>query len=240
MKKKFITFGSNKERFQKNLLRICNEAKDFDYFDEIIGFSEKDLIDDSNFWKNNGEFIINNKRGYGCWIWKPHLIYKELEKMNEGDILVYADSGCEINKNGKKRFLEYIDLLNNNEHGYGLISFYLEFKECFYTKKTIFDFFNVGDEIKNSFQNMATIQIIKKNKHSMDIIKKWSDITKNHILINDVLTNNEDPQFIDNRHDQSIYSVLVNIYGSIKIKDETYYGDDWSKGINFPILAKRL
>ncbi len=56
-------------------------------------------------------------------------------------------------------------------------------------------------------------------------------------LINDI-KNNEEPYFIENRHDQSIYSIIVKKYGSIKLPDETYF-NDWANGINYPILAKR-
>lgn len=105
MKKKFISFGNtSSERFYKNITRIIKEANDFEYFDEIIGFTEKDLINDEDFWKNNENFVITNPRGFGYWIWKPHIINKELEKMEEGDILIYADSSCEINKMVKNIF----------------------------------------------------------------------------------------------------------------------------------------
>ena len=137
--KKFISFGGPTEDFHNTLKRICNEAKDFDYFNEIIGLTEKDLIEDDIFWNKNKEFILNSSKGYGYWIWKPYLINKELEKMNDGDILVYADAGCKINKNGKKRFLEYIELLNNNEKKYGVISFQLDYEEYMYTKNKIFE-----------------------------------------------------------------------------------------------------
>jgi hypothetical protein len=242
--KKFITFGAGQgERFRNNIIRICNEAKDFEYFDEICGFTEHDLINDTEFWNNNGNFIINNHRGFGYWIWKSHIINKELEKLSDGDILVYTDAGCVINKHGKQRFLEYIDLLNKDENNYGLLSFRLPFKEYQYTKKLVFDYFNADDQLKNSWQYVGGIQIIKKTPHSSFIIKQWSEITKNHMLINDVISIDEDSRFIENRHDQSIYSLLVNKYGSIKIDDETYNWDDpsdWSKVDHGPILAKRL
>jgi hypothetical protein len=80
------------------------------------------------------------------------------------------------------------------------------------------------------------MQIIKKNQHSVKIINEWVNHMK-YELINDV-TSNEEPYFIDNRHDQSIYSIVVKKYGSIKIPDETWF-QDWNNGVNYPILAKR-
>lgn len=237
--KKFISFGGPTKNYHNTLNRICKEAKEFEYFDEIIGFTEKDLMNDTDFWNKHEEFILNSHTGYGYWIWKPYLINRELEKMNEGDILVYADAGCEINKNGKKRFLEYIDMLNNNEKNYGLISFELELEEYKYTKKKIFEYFDCNNDIKNNNQFIATTQIIKKSSHSSNIIKKWNDVSSIHELINNEISENENKEFISNRNDQSIISILVKKYGSIKLKDETYFLND-EIAINYPILAKRI
>lgn len=125
----------------------------------------------------------------------------------------------------------------------------MTYKEYQYTKKIIFDYFEENfknnnieiskDTMKNSIQCLGGVQIIKKTKHSSKIIKIWSDITKNHFLINDMITNEEIPEFIENRHDQSIYSILVNIFGSIKLKDEVDF-DNWTDGNEYPFLAKRL
>lgn len=244
MKKKFITFGGPSQRYHDNVIRICKEVEEFDYFDEVLGFTENDLILDVPFWNAHHQFILTNNRGFGYWIWKSYLINKELEKMNYGDILVYADSGCKINKKGKPRFLEYIEMLEKDTKKYGLISFQLQFKEKQYTKRLIFDFFkipllNFNEDIKNLKQCVGGIQIIKKTIHSSNLIKLWSMITQNYILINDMIYSDEDIEFVENRHDQSIYSILVNRFGSIKIPDETYF-EDIKKADNYPILACRL
>jgi hypothetical protein len=50
----------------------------------------------------------------------------------------------------------------------------------------------------------------------------------------------ESINFKQNRGDQSILSVLVNTYGSIKLKDETYFENSWDKdGKNYPFWATR-
>ena len=232
----FITFGAPKKKFHNALSRIYNEAKQFSLFDEIICYDETELKKDEVFWSKNGSFIENNVRGYGYWIWKPYLIYKKLIDLNENDILVYADCGCEINVNGKKRFNEYIDMLDNNEDNYGIISFQMEHLEKKWTKKAILEWFKVDENIKNTGMCVASIQIIKKNNHSMFVINEWMNNMKYELINDDIL--NEESYFIENRHDQSIYSIIVKKYGSIKLKDETWF-NDWNYGINFPILVKR-
>jgi hypothetical protein len=163
---------------------------------------------------------------------------KTLEKLNDGDILVYADAGCQINKEGEQRFYEYIHMLDTDTNQYGLISFQMNgLPEEYYTKQIIFNEFECHEEIQKSGQCVGGIQIIKKTSHSVDLINKWVSNMKYHLINDD--RNNEIPTFRDNRHDQSIYSCIVKKYGSIKIPDETWY-EDWSKSISFPILAKRL
>jgi hypothetical protein len=76
----------------------------------------------------------------------------------------------------------------------------------------------------------------KKNKHSVDIINKWVENMHYNLINNNLL--NENSYFIDNRNDQSIYSIIVKKYGSIKLPDETWY-ENWNDGFNSPILAKR-
>ena len=237
--KTFITFGGPTSNYHNSLRRICNEAENIRFFDNIYGFTEMDLKQDEYFWNKHGNFIENNQRGYGYWIWKSYLIKKELNKINENDILIYCDAGCQINSRGKERLYEYIDMLNNNRDNYGIISFQLEFKEILYTKRNILEYFSI-DYNTNDLQNMATVLIMKKNSHSINIINNWYESCCNYDLINDN-TYNEDPNFIENRHDQSILSVLVSKYGSIKIIDETYFYPNWDIiGKEYPIWAKRI
>ena len=227
----FITFGN--EIYYNSVRRICQEAKTLQFFDEIKGFTDTDL-QGTPFWNKHGQFILNNKRGYGYWIWKSYLIKEKLEKLNENDILVYCDAGCQVNPSGVERLNEYVDMLRSNKENYGVLSFQLKYKEEQYTKRVIFDIY----ECSKMLQNMATVVLIKKNNHSINIIQEWYSHCENYDLIND-FTCNERPEFIENRHDQSILSVLVNKYGSIKLLDETYF-TNWNDGQEYPFLAKRL
>ena len=54
-------------------------------------------MDDSEYWNKHKNFILNtkHKKGHGYYIWKPYLIQKTMNKMNDGDILLYSDAGCE-------------------------------------------------------------------------------------------------------------------------------------------------
>ena len=104
----FITFGGGSENYYQAVERLCGQVKSLEIFDSITGYTDKDIKSDEVFWNKHKNFIINNKRGYGYWIWKPYLILKKLKEINDNDILLYLDCGCEINVKQKKHFVNVL------------------------------------------------------------------------------------------------------------------------------------
>lgn len=235
----FITFGGPSVEYHHCVDRLCNEGLLFACFDRITGKTEKDLKEDKIFWNQHGKFIHENKKGYGYWIWKSYILMKYLqEEMNQDDILLYMDAGCTLNNNGKLRFLEYVDLLEKSSKEYGILSFQMNhLLEIHYTKKQVFTYFNTNKDDMLSGQCIATVIMMKKNNHSLFIMKEWYRISSIYELLNDH-DNNTDT---NHRHDQSIFSLLVKKYGSLKIPDETFFYPIWEKdGIKYPFWATRI
>lgn len=73
----------------------------------------------------------------------------------------------------------------------------------------------------------------------MNVANEWYKNCEDYILINDNLCG-EDKEFVAHRHDQSIYSAVVNKIGSIKLKDETYYQNWETDGFRLPFWARRI
>ena len=112
----FLSFAN--ELYYDNLDRIRQEALNFNIFNIVYTYRNTDLKTFfPEFLDIHENYMLNNHRGYGYWIWKPYIILKTLESMNENDILVYTDAGCTLNKNGMNRFYEYIDMVKNNYCG---------------------------------------------------------------------------------------------------------------------------
>ena len=131
--------------------------------------------------------------------------------------MVYLDSGCTINKDGYKRFKEYLDIVKN--HNTGIIAF--QYTNNYFTEKVwntneIFNYFNVKDnkKITDSFQILGGVQIIQKKQTSLEIINKWYNvITDNINLFTNYYNENQDKSYFkDNRHDQSVQSVIKKLY----------------------------
>lgn len=214
----FLTFGT--PDYQKQLDRITKEAELFECFSSIKGASVHDL--DKDFTDKHSGFMKRNPRGYGFWIWKPQIVLQTLRNIPDGDVLVYADSGCNMNYHGKQRFMEYIDIATNKSPT-GVVCFQMPpHKERWYTKQSIFDFLDAS-EYKEFFQIHATSFIIKKCPLSMSLVTDWSNMSQMYPFIDEHDKNVQSNDFIDFRHDQSIWSILNRKYGSYVIKtDETF------------------
>lgn len=237
----FLTFGGPNEEYRNRSHILAEEAKATQFFTSTIGLTDDFLRTHPEFWEKHGEFIESNRTGYGFWMWKPFIIKTMLDKLNDGDILIYADAGCTINAEGMPRLLEYIKMFDSDQNGFGLISFQLVEREIGYTKRILLEYMDTPRSFMNSGQFIGGVQIIKKNAHSKMVINKWYDIASIYDIINDeILSEHEYPEFIEHRRDQSIYSLLVKKYGSIQLPDETFFFPDWSTGRNYPIWATRI
>ena len=193
-------------------------------------------------------------RGSGYWLWKPLLLKKTFDMMQEGDYCVYADAGCTVNPNGKERLNYYFDLMEKENTG--IFRFLFEgTKELTSTNHKVFEFFNVDKDVEfmNSYHLMATVLIFKKCKNSIDFINKYYEIATTSPDIfsdihNDYVVNTE---YKDHRHDQSVSSCLAKLGKVTTISDETYSPDNGATPImegmshlfyirKVPFLATRI
>lgn len=241
-RKWFITFGGPTREYHNAVKRICSEATAINVFDHIIGYTDADLVNDIAFWNKHADFILANKRGYGYWLWKSYLTKKTLEGMNENDILVYADAGCQINPNGTKRLHEYFDIVNRSERAN--LSFQMEHLEKTWTKTDIFDYYDAKQpEIAETGQLIGGIFVLRKCQHTTHLINRWHEGCCTYNLINDSSSQSQnDPSFNENRHDQSLFSVIRKKLGTEMTDfDETWFSPNWkTAGANYPLWATRL
>jgi len=249
----FITFGGPTSNYHKRVYEICQQAKGKNIespFTKITGFTERDLKEDIPFWEKHGRFIESNSRGYGYWLWKPYLIKKTLDSMDDNEVLIYADAGCSINLNDSslKRIEEYVEMVKNSP--YGILSFQMshlaeyKYNKCHTIQNvlndTIYDVEKMNS-ILSSGQCMATVVILCKKEHSVNLVNNWWNYTKIYSLIDDTHIMNEYPEFNGHRHDQSIYSLLVKKHGAVFIEDETFFHPNWREnGIKHPFWATRI
>jgi hypothetical protein len=210
MSKIFITFGGGENNYYDATKRLKNQANYLNIFDALINYSENDLMNDLKFWRKHNTFIQNNQKGYGYWIWKPYLIMKTLIDMEDGDILLYCDAGCELDINQKSNILNMFEIVKTDL----IIGSHTENNEIDHCKIDLLAYLSMNNkEILNSIQHQATAICLKKCDTVMDLVKQWYTICCNYHMIDDTRSSiDEYASFIEHRHDQSVFSLLTKKY----------------------------
>ena len=195
--KYFINYASN--GFFNSQKKGLNSANFFGF--ETYGYSYNDI--DVNF-KIRNRSILEQKSGGGYWLWKPYIILDMLNKISDGDYLIYMDAGANLIKDPR----EYLEMIDDK----GILGFSMIHKQYKWTKGDCFYYIN--KENKESFKDENQLQgtyiFFRKCDYSVSFVKKWLEYCTMDGLINDEpnkVMNNFDG-FIDHRHDQSIFSLL--------------------------------
>lgn len=238
MKKVLITYGDSKYEMAKT--RFVQQADALKIFDKIIAYSEQELSEGLR----NSE-VFKEKRGGGLWSWKPDVILTTLNNMEDGDILVYCDAGCSLyaSKEWQRIWKEF--------HQYEVIAQRIYQRTDQWTRKNIIQYFETSNAQKweKSFQFLATVVVLKATPFTRKLITEWRKIMTEHPeLVKDVTCEerkSESKNFIENRHDQSIYSALIYKYLNIpaycrKIKVQWEHIEDYDIFSKQAIRATRL
>ena len=151
-------------------------------------------------------------------MWKPYIIYKNLQLLEDDDILVYSDSSSTIpnNKYTINKLNQYLNVVRKSEKG--ILAFRNPHTESKWTKGDVFKHFNCLDKknIYNSRQFSAgRLHIVRKCKHSLKIYKLWWDTAKNfpHLFDDSKSIIPNFKNFIENRHDASCWSLICKTIG---------------------------
>jgi hypothetical protein len=210
-----MTFGGGGQNFYDAGNRIKNELSAIHFFDNIVTYTDTDLKTDTKFWNMHREFIEHNKRGYGYWLWKPYLILKTMEQMQDNDILFYLDVGCEVTST-EDTYSKLLDVANKCD-SCDILYTDTEHDTKSYTKMDLLEYLDMNTvPIKDSIMHQATYIVIKKNETTTKLMKDWYKISCNYHLLDDTPSSvSNDKTFIEHRHDQSIFSLLVNKYNLV-------------------------
>lgn len=194
--------------------------------DNVIEFSEKNLPE--NFFEVNSE-IMNYKRGFGLWLWKPYIILRAMDKLQDGDILVYADSGITFIRDIKN----LTPILDSSKDG-------MAFFECPLLNEdwTKGEAFNLAGYFptQNERQIMGNFFILKVSDKSKDFIAEWYEMCRNEKLISPKIFDNSinnGNHFIAHREDQSLLSILVRKKKASAYPDPSDYGEFQFQYTNF-------
>jgi hypothetical protein len=208
--KHFITFAGGEQNYYDATKRLQTQAQNINLFDTTKIYTDQDLKNDSEFWPRHSEFITTHSRGYGYWVWKSYIIKKTMETLQDGDVLLYLDCGCEIGHH------QYDALKKNLEEGakedYILRS--LHGDENTHTKMDLF--IKMGmleDKYVYDYQYQSGAFIIYVCDKTREFINEWYDLSCDYSNIDDSPSIHPNlPCFVEHRHDQSIFSLLTKKY----------------------------
>jgi len=222
--KRFISFSAGSENYVNAGKRIIQQAKTLNLFDEHVLYTDKELKDDKEFWCKHGNFIENNKRGYGYWLWKPYIIKKNLDSMNEGDILLYLDAGCELHIDKKDGMIEALNAVEKDLIVGSLTGGGIEYEWC---KMDLYEALD-GKNSKPKNQRPGGTNMFLVCEKTKNLVNEWYEIatSQNYHLLDDtpsILKN--DIRFKEHRHDQAIFSLLTKkhcIFSKVNILEAIY------------------
>lgn len=201
MRKLHITFSD------KNMTKaaiLCRDSALRHGANHSIMFNEKCY---DHLFSTLNKHILESDRGAGYWLWKPYIIYNNLLRLSDNDILIYTDAGVEIVNN-----LSYIiDSMDNDIFLFGNNYRHLDWCKMD-VMNVVYPYWN--DVFDNENRQVQASAIFIRNTYSMRVfIAKWLKYCQIDHLINDTKSFSDNYHtFQEHRHDQAILTTLAYKY----------------------------
>jgi hypothetical protein len=216
MKYHFITFATQDGPYIKDTVVLCASATAVARFDTAL-IGNMSILDP--VFKKQNAHILQHSRGAGYWLWKPYVILKRLAELQDGEVLCYCDSSYRFLSDARNIADEWLSSGDIGAcHNKPNDTSWPEHTDRKYTKHDTFELMQVpsGDErerIKSTPQAWAGFILLRKSETSVAFVREWLHYAQNAQIITDSpsTTAPEDPEFKENRHDQSIYSILLKM-----------------------------
>ena len=231
MKKVHISFGN--EKYYKSLDLLEKTSLEIGKVDQFIRYTQE-WLKTEKFWEKN-LYILSNPRGAGYWIWKPYIILKTFESLENGDCVLYSDAGLKVIDNLNPLF----DVMSNHPND-GKVIFRVPWIGAqhvakIWTKRDCFILTN-SDEAKywNAPMTNGAVSLWVKNDNNIEFLKEWLRYLRDPRISTD--DNNifgaNHFEFKDHRHDQSVLSILSVKYNFELFRDPTQYGNEYMNLFN--------
>lgn len=204
MKHIFVTYGDRGYEAAKK--KILRQAEGTGEFDEVIAFDRSGLSPELL-----SSEIINVPRGGGLWSWKPDVIFSVMSKCDDGDVLVYCDAGCTLSPSPEWdrnwKMLAKADIIAQRIYQ----------RMDRWTRKELLEYFSDnGTKWHKGCQYQASAVILKNTEFTRRFIREWRDLALFHPELFYDVTDAERPGqhrgFVENRHDQAVFSALIYKY----------------------------
>lgn len=152
---------------------------------------------------------------HGFYRWKPYIIMDVLNKIDEGDILLYTDSNVKRYEKYLVGFNKYRDLavkvLDNNKIDFFASTENTTISLAHCCKKEAFDFVGLDfNKFKDTLLINARLIICRNTKQTRDLIQKWFNLCMTDDLIRkDVYGIKQDSLFLHHTEDQALLNLVI-------------------------------
>jgi hypothetical protein len=163
--------------------------------------------------------MLNQTRGAGYWVWKPLVIWQALLEAADGDTIMYADAATEVVLDPSPLFE-----VAAQQH---VVGFGLSHKEKKFTKRDTFVILN-GEMLADTDQVMASFIVFRRSLISLGFVSQWLGFVQDKRLVSDQaneLGRPNYPEFVDHRHDQSVFSILYKLWNFTVYPDPSQWGN---------------
>jgi hypothetical protein len=171
---------------------------------DLRPWTEK-MLRDTPFYSEH-KAILDMGRGGGYWLWKPFIIVQTLAEMEEGDCLIYSDSGIEI-------VADLTPLLNIAVEKRGVMLFSGTGKCREWTKRDCFFYMGADEPVYYEAQMLdASFVVLMKAPYACAFAAEWVAMCRDRRILTDEPNTCGQPNlhgFVDHRHDQSVLSLLA-------------------------------
>lgn len=200
------------ESHKKIRQNLIDGAMQSGQFDNFINYSPSD-IDENFYFKNEHILTLKyNGKNTGGFLWKPYLILKALQKVEEGDVILYMDccDGFIATSNLRGAVIEAMS-------GRDMLLTKGGYVNKDWTRRDCFFYMGCDAPIYHeSIQLEAGIGIYKKNENTIRFVKEWLYFCQDIRIVRDGenacgLPNYDG--FREHRHDQSCLTNLSIKYG---------------------------
>lgn len=144
--------------------------------------------------------------------------------MEEGAYLFYCDSGS--------HFVHCTDeLIHSFDTSFDIMPFELQTIEKHWTKRDCFQLMECDKaEVIDTKQRLGSFSLWKKTAFTMKFVEEWLNYSKDERIVTDIenvlgLPNYDG--FVEHRHDQSIFSLLLKKYEIKVYRDPSQHGNDF-------------
>lgn len=204
------TFATRDFRDQQAYL--CRSAINVG-IDRVASWNENSLAREEFFRRHS--YIFSKPKGFGCWLWKPYIIFSELSRIPDGHFLIYWDVGRKLYPHRfEKSPQALVSWCSENTNGI-LPGVYIRQygpHRC-WTKRDCFVGMNCDSpEYWEHPQVQATFSIWQKTDLSLSFVREWLSYCEHPELITDDpnrLGHSNLDGFVAHRHDQSVLTNLV-------------------------------